>query len=143
MTLRGTDVIDEAAGNGGAGVAGCAPGSGAGGHMTATGTLVRAAVVMVSAALAVGLSPEAAYARPRNPGAGEITAAQAEKNRKAAEVGRLAGLVARADGDMRRSQDHAELAVEKYNKAVVDLDTATRQAATAKAEVARAAKAVA
>lgn len=107
-----------------------------------TGTLVRTAVVGIAAALTIGLAPEAAYARPRNPGAGEITAAQAEKNRKASEVGRLTGLVARADGEMRRSQDRAELAVEKYNKAVVDLQTATTKAAAAKAEVGKAAKAV-
>ncbi|CAA9279292.1 MAG: hypothetical protein AVDCRST_MAG41-3390, partial [uncultured Corynebacteriales bacterium] len=110
--------------------------------MAATGTLLRAAVVTVAAVLTVGLAPGAAHARPRNPGAGEITAAQAEKNRRAAEVGRLTGLVARADGDMRRSQDRAELAVERYNKAVVDLDTATRRARAARAEVARAAAAV-
>lgn len=110
--------------------------------MAVRSTLLRAVVVSVSAALAVGLAPDAALAAPRNPGAGEITAAQAEKNRKAAEVGRLTGLVARADGDMRRSQDRAELAVEKYNKAVVDLGTATRRAQAAKAEIAKAAKAV-
>jgi cell wall-associated NlpC family hydrolase len=104
--------------------------------------LIRAAVITVAAALAVTLAPEAAYARPHDPGDGAITAAQQDKNRKAAEVGRLTGLVAKADGDMRRSQDRAELAVERYNKAVVDLDTATKKASAAKAEIARAARAV-
>jgi cell wall-associated NlpC family hydrolase len=107
-----------------------------------TGTLIRTTVVTVTAALAVTLVPHAAYARPHDPGDGAITAAQQEKNRKAADVGRLTGLVARADGDMRRAQDKAELAVERYNKAVVDLDTATRKAAAAKADVLRSAKAV-
>jgi peptidoglycan DL-endopeptidase RipA len=107
-----------------------------------TGTLIRAAVVTVTAALAVTLVPHAAYAKPHDPGDGAISAAQQAKNRKASEVGRLTGLVAKADGDATRAQDRAELAVEKYNKAVVDLDTATRKAAAAKAEVARSAKAV-
>ncbi len=97
---------------------------------------------MVTAALAVGLAPGEATARPRNPGAGEITAAQRERNQKAAEVGRLTGLVARADGEMRRAQDKAELAVERYNKAVVDLGVATSRAKQARSEVRKAAAAV-
>lgn len=107
----------------------------------ATG-FIRAAVITMTAALAVTLAPEAASARPRDPGDGAITAAQQDKNGKAAEVGRLTGLVAKADGDMRRSQDRAELAVERYNKAAVDLDTATRKASAARAEIVRAARAV-
>jgi cell wall-associated NlpC family hydrolase len=107
-----------------------------------TGGWIRAGVIGVTAALAVGLAPEAAAARPRNPGDGEITAAQQERNRKAADVGRLTGLVARADGDMRRAQDRAELAVERYNKAVVDLGLATARAGRARAAVAAAARAV-
>lgn len=99
-------------------------------------------MVTVTAALTIGLAPDAAVARPRNPGSGEITAAQAERSRKAAEVGRLTGLVARADGDMRRAQDKAELAVERYNKAVVDLEIATGRAKKARAAVNAASKAV-
>ena len=111
--------------------------------MRGTGGLIRTAVVAVTVVLAVGLAPDAALARPRNPGDGEITAAQKERNRKAAEVGRLTGLVARADGDMRRAQDKAELAVERYNKAVVDLDIATTRARRARAAATAAARAVA
>ena len=110
--------------------------------MRISGLLIRTAVVTVTAALAVTLVPQAAYARPHDPGDGAISAAQQDRNRKASEVGRLTGLVAKADGDARRAQDRAELAVEKYNKAVVDLDTATRKAAAARADVARSAKAV-
>jgi cell wall-associated NlpC family hydrolase len=80
-----------------------------------------------------GLAPGVAQARPRNPSDGEITAAQRDRSRKAAEVGRLTGLVARADGDMRRATDAAELAVERYNKAVVDLGAATGRARAARA----------
>jgi cell wall-associated NlpC family hydrolase len=107
-----------------------------------TGTLLRAAIVTVTAALTVTLVPHAAYARPHDPGDAAISAAQQEKNKKAADVGRLTALVAQADGDARRAQDKAELAVERYNKAVVDLGTATAKASAAKAEVAKSAKAV-
>lgn len=112
--------------------------------MRVTGGTIRAAAGTAVAALAIGLVPHGtATARPRNPGDGEITAAQVERNRKAAEVGRLTGLVARADGEMGRAEDRAELAVERYNKAVVDLEAATARARRARAAVAAAAKAVA
>jgi peptidoglycan DL-endopeptidase RipA len=107
-----------------------------------TGTLIRTAIVTVTAALTVTLVPHTAQARPHDPGDAAITAAQQQRNKKAADVGRLTALVAQADGDARRAQDRAELAVERYNKAVVDLDTATRKAAAAKAQVAKSAKAV-
>jgi peptidoglycan DL-endopeptidase RipA len=107
-----------------------------------TGTLIRTAIVTVTAALTVTLVPHDAYARPHDPGDAAISAAQQEKNKRAADVGRLTALVAQADGDARRAQDRAELAVERYNKAVVDLGTATAKAAAAKAQVAKAAKAV-
>ena len=110
--------------------------------MHRTGSLLRTAIVAVTAALTVTLVPHAAEARPHDPGDGAITAAQQEKNRKAAEVGRLTGLVAQADGEAGRAQDRAELAVEKYNKAVVDLDTATKKATAAKAAVTKSAKVV-
>src|ERR687889_2456012 len=107
-----------------------------------TGTLIRTAIITVTAALTVTLVPHAAEARPHDPGDAAITAAQQQRNKKAADVGRLTALVAQADGDARRAQDRAELAVERYNKAVVDLDTATTKAAAAKAQVAKSAKAV-
>lgn len=110
--------------------------------MQRTGTLIRTAIVTVTAALTVTLVPHAAYARPHDPGDAAITAAQQAKNRKAADVGRLTALVAQADGDARRAQDRAELAVERYNKAVVDLGTATAKASAAKAQVTKSAKAV-
>ena len=111
--------------------------------MRGAGAVLRTAVVGVAAAVTVGLVPGGvAEAKPRNPSDGQITAAQKDRNRKAAEVGRLTGLVARADGDMRRAQDRAELAVEKYNKAVVDLGIATGKARAARAAADAAAKAV-
>ncbi|HVQ91528.1 MAG TPA: NlpC/P60 family protein [Mycobacteriales bacterium] len=123
--------------------------------MRATGVGVRAVVVGVLCGLVVGLPPAGlaprvaqaggiapasglAQARPRNPSPAEITAAQRDRARKSAAVGRLTGLVARADGDMRRATDAAELAVERYNKAVVDLAAATRRATAARAAADRA-----
>src|SRR6185295_8126600 len=97
------------------------------------GTLLRTAVVTVAAALTVTLVPHDAYARPHDPGDAAITAAQQAKNKKAADVGRLTAMVAQADGDARRAQDKAELAVERYNKAVVDLGAATAKASTSRA----------
>jgi peptidoglycan DL-endopeptidase RipA len=113
-----------------------------GGDVVRTGTLIRTAIVTVTAALTVTLVPHQAYARPHDPGDAAITAAQQERNKKAADVGRLTALVAKADGDARRAQDLAELAVERYNKAVVDLGTATAKATAAKATVTASAKAV-
>jgi cell wall-associated NlpC family hydrolase len=107
-----------------------------------SGTLIRTAIVTLAAALTVTLVPHDAYARPHDPGDAAITAAQQAKNKKAADVGRLTALVAQADGDASRAQDKAELAVERYNKAVVDLGTATAKASAAKAQVTKSAKAV-
>src|SRR3954467_14942421 len=101
--------------------------------------LRRGVVGGVVVALVLSLLPATAEARPRNPTDTEITKAQQEKSRKAAEVGRLTGLVAHADGEMRRAQDRAEMAVERWNKAVVDLRTATARAARAKAALGAAA----
>ena len=110
--------------------------------MQRTGTLIRTAIVTVTAALTVTLVPHDAYARPHDPGDAAITAAQQAKSKKAADVGRLTALVAQADGDASRAQDRAELAVERYNKAVVDLGTATAKATAARAQVTKSAKAV-
>ena len=93
--------------------------------MRFTGGARRGIVGGVVLGLWLSLLPGAADARPRNPGDSEITAAERDRTRTASEVGRLAGLLARADGDLRRASDRAELAVELYNKSVVDLATAT------------------
>jgi cell wall-associated NlpC family hydrolase len=104
----------------------------------ATGVRVRAVVGGVLCGLVVSLVPVTAQAKPHNPSDREITAAQRQRAHKAGEVGRLTALVAKADGDMRRAADAAELAVERYNKAVVDLGAATRRARAARLAAARA-----
>ena len=88
------------------------------------------------AAVVLTLAPAPAQARPRNPGDSEISAAQRDRSRKATEVGRLSGLLARANGELSRASDRAELAVERYNKAVVDLTSATGRARTTQAQAA-------
>jgi len=98
-----------------------------------TGVSLRTLLAVVVAGLVLTALPGVAEARPRNPSDHEIRAAQQERARKAGEVGRLTGLVAKADGDMRRATDRAELAVERYNKAVVDLGVATGRARAARA----------
>jgi cell wall-associated NlpC family hydrolase len=113
------------------------------GEVPVRGGSVRALLGVVVAALVLALLPGVAEARPRNPSDREIRAAQLERARKAGEVGRLTGLVAKADGDMRRATDQAELAVERYNKAVVDLGVATQRAAAARVAVAGAERSVA
>lgn len=107
-----------------------------------TGVGRRIAVAVTAAAIALPLMPATAEARPRNPGDREISAAQLDRVRKATEVGRLSGLLARANGDLRRATNRAELAVERYNKAVVDLAAATERARTAKSRVVAARRAV-
>jgi cell wall-associated NlpC family hydrolase len=94
--------------------------------------VARVVVAGVLCGLVGPLAPVAAQARPHNPSDREIAAAQRDRARKAGEVGRLTALVARADGDMRRATDAAELAVERYNKAVVDLGAATGRARSAR-----------
>ncbi len=103
-----------------------------------TGLLRRIVLLACIASVALGLAPGAAEARPRNPGDGEISTAERDRSKNAIEVGRLTGLLARADGDLRRATDRAELAVERYNKAVVDLRVATGRAHAAKEEAAAA-----
>lgn len=103
--------------------------------MTTTNHGQRIGLLVVSALLTLPLG-STAWASPRDPGDGAITAAQRERNGKAAEVGRLTGLLARADADLRRASDRSELAVEQYNKAVVDLSAASGRATTARSGVA-------
>lgn len=100
-----------------------------------TGFLRRIVLAAAATAVVLPLMPATAEARPRNPGDREISAAQRDRAGKATEVGRLSGLLARANGDLGRASDRAELAVERYNKAVVDLTSATDRSTTARVQV--------
>ena len=109
--------------------------------MRNTGVL-RGLVGVVIVGLVLTLASGQATARPRNPSDGEVSKAQQVRSRTATEVGRLAGLVAAADGDMHRASEQAELAVEQYDKAVVDLQRATETAGQARGAAVAAAGAV-
>jgi peptidoglycan DL-endopeptidase RipA len=77
--------------------------------------------------------PAEAFAAPHNPSDGQIAAAAQAKAARARDVGRLQGMVAKADGDIARLGADAELAGERYNKAVADYGAAQQRAAEAKA----------
>jgi cell wall-associated NlpC family hydrolase len=81
----------------------------------------------------IAVLPAAAFAAPQNPSDGQIAAAAQAKAARARDVGRLQGMVAKADGDIARLGADAELAGERYNKAVADYGAAQQRAAGAKA----------
>ena len=72
---------------------------------------------------------------PPNPSDDELNASRDQATAAAAEAGRLAGLVARTEGDIQQLQDRMELQMELANKAAVDLQVAQSDAAAARAAV--------
>ena len=70
---------------------------------------------------------------PPNPSDDELNASRDQATAAAAEAGRLAGLVARTEGDIQQLQDRMELQMELANKAAVDLQVAQSDAAAARA----------
>ena len=70
---------------------------------------------------------------PPNPSDDDLSASRDQATAAAAEAGRLAGLVARTEGDIRRLQDRMELQMELANKAAVDLQVAQSDAGAARA----------
>ncbi len=68
---------------------------------------------------------------PDNPSDEQIQSGQNQAATSAAEVGRLAGLVAKTEGDIQRLQVDLETKAELANKARVDLDVAVSDAAAA------------
>src|SRR5262245_54517449 len=91
------------------------------------------ATLIGSLTLAVFSAP--ANADPRNPTDGQIGAAQRAKEQRAKDVGRLQAQIAVASGQIQRLNDSAELAGERYNKAVADYQTAAYKSRQAKAKV--------
>lgn len=83
----------------------------------------------------LGVSVPAARADPDRPSDAQIARAQQVRQQRAAEVGRLGAALAVRKGEMQRLADAAEAAVERYNKARADLDTATTRARRAQAAV--------
>jgi cell wall-associated NlpC family hydrolase len=91
----------------------------------------------ISAALAVTLAVSIAVPAgavpppPDNPSDQQIQDSQQQAAAAAAEVGRLAGLVSKTEGDIERLKDDMELKAEQANKAAVDLQVAQSDAAAA------------
>ena len=80
------------------------------------------------------LAPQAAAA-PRNPSDAEITDAQTAQQAAAAEVGRIAGLVAAADAELQRVTAQAQAAADAHLVAQAELDRARESAAAAANEL--------
>ncbi len=68
---------------------------------------------------------------PDNPSDQQIQDSQQQAAASAAEVGRLAGLVSKTEGDIERLKNDMELKAELANKAAVDLQVAQSDAAAA------------
>jgi len=98
------------------------------------GRLLRTTLVgVLGGALLVG-SALPAGAAPRNPTDGEIGAAQSEQEKAAAEVGRIAALVAGAEADLQRVGLQAEAAGTVYLLAEEALQAAQAEAEQTAAE---------
>src|SRR6478672_2135651 len=97
---------------------------------TIAGTLTAAAL---TAALVVGIAAPAGAVPPppENPSDQQIQDSQQQAAASAAEVGRLAGLVTKTEGDIERLKNDMELKAELANKAAVDLQVAQSDAAAA------------
>jgi hypothetical protein len=107
------------------------------------GRSLRTALVAVlaGAVLVGGATPS--LAAPHNPTDGEIDAAQTQQEQAAAEVGRIAALVAAAEAELERVGVQAEAAGTAYLAAEEALTTAQEAADRTAAELAVAADAVA
>lgn len=100
----------------------------------AIGVMLIASLLLSSAMPADAVPPP-----PDNPSDEQIQQGQNAASASAAEVGRLAGLVAQTEGDIQRLQNDMEMKAELANKARVDLDVAESDA-TAAASAAQHAK---
>jgi cell wall-associated NlpC family hydrolase len=90
------------------------------------GTLIAGLVVAIAP-----MSPNSAVAAPRNPSDSQIGKAKENKSAKATAVGELQAEVAQMAGQIERLGAAAELAGERYNKAVADYQTAAHAASVA------------
>jgi cell wall-associated NlpC family hydrolase len=88
---------------------------------------------LVAVALIVGIAVPAGAVPPPpdNPSDEQIQDSQQQAAASAAEVGRLAGLVSKTEGDIERLKNDMELKAEMANKAAVDLQVAQSDAAAA------------
>ena len=103
----------------------------------------RTVAVGVIAGALMLLAPPAAVAAPTNPSDAEIAAAQSAQQAAAAEVGRIAGLVAAAQGELERVTLESQAASDAQLVAQAELDRAQAAAVAAEAELEAAQAAVA
>lgn len=94
-------------------------------------SLVAAVAVCVTAV-------PAEAAAPRHPSDAQIAQARHQAKQRAVEAGRLAAQLATSKGEMQRIADAAEVAVERYDKARVDLGQAVAKVASTRAGARRA-----
>jgi cell wall-associated NlpC family hydrolase len=93
----------------------------------------RVAGVAVVAALAVGVAPGVADAKPRRPSSSEISAAQQAANAAAAQEGQVHAQLATAQAAVDSANAHAALALDKYEGKQQAYENAVSAAQTAKA----------
>jgi cell wall-associated NlpC family hydrolase len=98
---------------------------------------LAAALAGVVITLLVPFAP-AASARPTNPSNSSINRAKAAQAQAARDVGRLSGLISQIEARLQRLNDRADLAKQKYDKALWDLDQAKKAAAKARRVVSQA-----
>lgn len=99
-------------------------------------------LVVALAAAVLAISPLPARAAPANPSDGELADAATQQQAAAAEVGRIAGLVAAAETQLERVQVQAEAAGTAYLAAEEERQLAEEAAAAAAAELQAAISAV-
>ena len=100
--------------------------------------------LLVATVFFSGTTPAGAVPPPPiNPSDDDISQSEDTAATKAAEVGRLSGLVSKTQGEIERLKNDMELKAELANKARVDLDVAVDDAAVAKDAAATAATAAA
>ncbi|MGY1722596.1 C40 family peptidase [Blastococcus sp. SYSU DS0533] len=119
----------------GSGARTCAERSRTGGTAGRGRAALRAVVAVLLAAVAIGLTPSAAGAAPRNPSDAELDAAQQARADAAARVGEIGAQLAQARADADALHQQALVALQDYEdkQAAYDAARAAAEAATAAA----------
>lgn len=98
------------------------------GHRYSLLRVAVGAVLIVGLLLGSAIPTDAVPPPPDNPSDEQIQQSQTDAAASAAEVGRLAGLVAQTEGEIRQLQNDMEMKAELANKARVDLAVAESDA---------------
>ena len=100
-------------------------------------TMLAATLMALSAGQAGAAPPE-----PVNPSDSDIQSSQNQADSAAAEVGRLAGLISKTEGDIDRLRGNLELKGEQAKAAILNVQLANQDAADAQAQAVQAAQEV-